>query len=130
MSRLTKRKKDGKAIIDMDVGKDLTYPQHMGLIQEKLAHYEDLEAEGRLIELLAVYEDGFGVGFRDDCFDFTRRKLGETAFLTKDEAEQKLAELQSLPTLPIWHGNVAPSSKEEAMERLGLRDKLSELKGE
>ena len=121
----------------------------------KLAHYEDLEEAGRLIELpckvgdMAYYIDKenkirYGVvheitigqrfcwfTLRREVIVFKDKKGGRTSefFLTKAEAEAKLAELQSFPTLPILHGNVAPASREEAMERLGLRDKLSELKG-
>lgn len=46
-----------------------------------------------------------------------------------DRYERELAEQQSLPIVPILHGNVAPTSREEAMKRLKLRDKLAELKG-
>ena len=111
---------------------------------EKLAHYEDLEEQCRLIELPCKIGDTV---WCIDSFniDGTLRKhpilreikfnhhhlefVDNTVFLTKAEAERKLAELQSFPTLPILHGNVAPASREDAMERLGLRDKLAEVKG-
>ena len=50
MSRLTKRKRDGRAVLDMDA-LDFSNAKYLDDIIYKLAHYEDLEEDGRLIEL-------------------------------------------------------------------------------
>lgn len=115
---------------------------------EKLAHYEDMEEQGRLIELPCTVGDTVwdiagaeireqivdGIECRTDGFyiyaneDEWLGKINELVFLTKEEAEAKLKELKPLPVL---HGNTLPNSKEEAMKRLGLEsNELKELEGD
>lgn len=72
---------------------------------DKLADYEDLEEQGRLIKLpckvgdsiYSVIEDGLTIIELKFSLDFyVRRKndIGKTVFLTKSEAEAKLKELR------------------------------------
>ena len=86
---------------------------------KKLARYEDLEEQGRLIELpckvgdTVYFVSNIGCGFIGDCIkpcdgcNYAEYRievlnfeildygfLGETVFLTKEEAEAKLAELK------------------------------------
>lgn len=77
------------------------YGQHI----DKLAEYENLEEQGRLIKLpckvgdsiYSVIEDGLTIIELKFSLDFyVRRKndIGKTVFLTKSEAEAKLKELR------------------------------------
>ena len=70
---------------------------------DKLAHYEDLEEQGRLIELpCAVGDTVWFVGqqlnhyfITEYAFDiFMFDDIGNRIFLTKEEAEAKLKELE------------------------------------
>lgn len=142
MSRLTKRnamlkascKKNGT--YDCLLEDDCEICDYNNKILEKLAHYEDLEEQGRLIDSDRQVDEGYLYDWYihsvcdTDTPVWTEEHIKELAsdFILIPRA--KLAELQSFPTLPILHGNVAPASREDAMERLGLRDNLSELKGE
>lgn len=113
---------------------------------KELQRYKDLADESRLIELPCkvgdtVYRLHYAEGKPYAVLAIKIKELaavvsmmeadffGKRVFLTKAEAEAKLAELQSLLTLPILHGNVAPTSREEAMKRFGLKDKMEDLKG-
>lgn len=132
MSRLTKR-------INAEISKGLTYEaiiykdiEHHETdfnykALEKLAHYEDLEEQGRLIELpcavgdtvweIDEYAEGFKArpmtvlsiklkenkgfvytAYSDEHDNFVRGygfdDFGEILFLSKEEAERKLAELE------------------------------------
>ena len=83
-------------------------PRKCGYISdalEKLAEYEDLEEQGRLIRIpckvgdsiYSVIEDGLTIIELKFSLDFyVRRKndIGKTVFLTKSEAEVKLKELR------------------------------------
>ena len=115
MSRLTERKKDryGNEYIATCGG---AYFEEESVYKalEKLAHYEDLEEVGRLITLPCnigdtmwrVVEMSTGKTptaikkfvrvvtlTENNAFDISR-KFGKTVFLTKAEAERKLAEIQ------------------------------------
>lgn len=107
MSRFTYRDEHGNAQIFPEFLRRKPYE-----FLEKIAHYEDLEAEGRLIELPCKFGD------KVYCLNYKRWKedgkykykelwvresflrleyipyFGKTVFLTKAEAEQKLAELK------------------------------------
>lgn len=110
MSRLTKRNADGTAWYNHTAEREVKN----GDILEKLAHYEDLEEAGRSITLPCnigdtmwrVVEMSTGKTptaikkfvrivtlTENNAFDISR-KFGKTVFLTKAEAEQKLAELK------------------------------------
>jgi hypothetical protein len=107
MSRLTKYNRQGKAIYDSRAYVINENP--FDAIFEKLAHYEDLEEQGRLIELpckvgdtvwkISTEQDNYDeppykivapIIFRIDCLN----AMGENIFTTKEEAEAKLAELR------------------------------------
>ena len=77
----------------------------VGLAIEKLAHYEDLEEAGRLIVLpckvgsnvYAVGADGEVIAFTVDTINYAlsiAHQIGKGFYLTKAEAEAKLAELK------------------------------------
>lgn len=74
-------------------------------ILDKLAHYEDLEEQGRLIELpCKVGSNVYAIGMNGEIVAFTvdtigyalsiASQVGKGFYLTKAEAEQKLAELK------------------------------------
>jgi hypothetical protein len=107
MSRITYRDEYG------DVRPEFGYT--LADAVEKLAHYEDLEEQGRLIELpCKVGDTVYVVGWdiidwdTEDFSSQTRRwfiyenlfdvemiyAIGKMIFLTKEEAEAKLAELK------------------------------------
>ena len=85
---------------------------------DKLAHYEDLEEQGLLLKLpckvgdtIYYVEDGYVYDFKVDSIDVRKengeyifcigfmdyrvKDFGKTAFLTLEEAEAKLEELQN-----------------------------------
>ena len=99
MDRLTYRTTKGEAIGNSSVA-------DIGYILEKLAEYEDLDEQGLLLRLpchigdsiYSVIEDGLEIIELKFSLDFyVRRKndFGKTVFLTQDEAEQKLKEMES-----------------------------------
>ena len=125
MGRLTLRNVFGRARCKKNGTKfcyetdECLYCKHNDEILERLAHYEDLEEQGRLIELPCAVGDT--VWMVIDNRDFKRRmkdycpsaeelpelnivehnfsllllsSIGKTVFLTKEEAEAKLAELK------------------------------------
>ena len=111
MGRLTHRHKDGKAYLFPENGTGKVDYHVVRATIDKLAHYEDLEEADRLIELPCAvgdtvyvidyeYEDiyipsskYYYVEARD--FDYEMlRWMGEWCFLTKEEAEAKLKELE------------------------------------
>ncbi len=60
MERLTKKFTDGGAYCEeiIDVGiKDINYPTYVGRAVDKLAEYEDLEEQGKLLKLPCVVGD-------------------------------------------------------------------------
>lgn len=73
---------------------------------DKLAEYEDLEEQGRLIKLpchigdsiYSVIEEGLTIVELKFSLDFYARRKNDfdkTVFLTKSEAEQKLKEMEN-----------------------------------
>ena len=117
MERLTYRTIKGEAIGNSSVA-------DIGDILEKLAEYEDLEEQGLLLRLpckigdvvyavtrdfiseyticsIEAYNDGFFFcwkckkGIYINLRGFTNYQIGEAVFLTKEEAEQKLKEMES-----------------------------------
>ena len=130
MSRLTKRNATLKAsckensTYDCLLEDDCITCDCNNKILEKLAHYEDLEEAGRLIELpckvgdyvyklttkcdkhdcppisceVCDFDEQF-IGIRKfrfgyECIYLLEKELGKTVFLTKAEADRKLAELK------------------------------------
>ena len=110
MSRLTRWKinnsRDKRKIIEVCDVVDIYADEVVYEACEKLAHYEDLEEQGRLIELpCAVGEPIFEVQKENIVQHSLSRNwrivryldegiFGEIAFTTKEEAEEKLAELR------------------------------------
>ena len=104
MGRLTKRNKDGSVGINEFRYYNYNDFKEMAL---KLAHYEDLEEQGRLIELPCavgdtIYEIHDGEIRTNSLVTKWRitRYLeegffGESVFTTKEEAEAKLKELEN-----------------------------------
>ena len=120
MERFTNRFSNGEAFIPNYVSG--LYGK--GKAAEKLAHYEDLEEQGRLIELsckvgdivwyidndddypfefiitkIEVEENGYlryRAREKDNCEEigFIKNGIGKTVFLTKKQAEQALAEME------------------------------------
>ena len=100
MGRLTERYENGIAVPVQELDMPL-----LEEVIEKLAHYEDLEEAGRLIELpCAVGEPIYEIvnlGIKKHILGYKWKILryleygifGESAFLTKEEAEAKLKEL-------------------------------------
>ena len=100
---------------------------------EKLAYYEDLEEQGKLIELPCQVGDiVWRIATQYNNYDDSPYKIvmqssfrlnylnemSKTVFLTKEEAEVKLKELNPLP---IAHGDHGALSKEEAIKRLRVK---------
>ena len=124
MSRLTNNNKDNPILKDVGHANCKNICEHemycdMCPIQDaidKLAHYEDLEEQGRLIITeVGVGQTVWAIGLSsrmesgifkvvndvikvrvEDIFDALRysRSLGDTVFLTREEAEKALAELK------------------------------------
>ena len=100
MSRLTKRNADGTAWYNHTAEREVKN----GDILEKLAHYEDLEEAGRLIELpCKLYEEvwvshkqfaTFKTSFERKSTIVDWMEQGYVIGHTKAEAEAKLAELK------------------------------------
>lgn len=121
MERLTEKFKDGRNILR----KGITDIFHVGFGRffegeavDKLAEYEDLEEQGKLLKLPVaagdtVYTAGYGVGralewkiisceiyedeivFLDDSeTEWRSTDFGKTVFLTRTEAERALAEME------------------------------------
>lgn len=113
MERLTERVYDGLIIIKQDSGDEGNYKA-----ADKLATYEDLEEQGLLMKLLCKVGDSVFIIVGKDVskqkiikveisdngiiFKTNRQKrifsiagLGENVFLTLEEAEKKLEEMQN-----------------------------------
>ena len=78
-----------------------------GEVINKLAEYEDLEEQGLLLRLpckigdivYSVVKDGlqiFELKFTLDFYARRKSDFGKTVFLTKEEAEQALAEMKGV----------------------------------
>ena len=118
MERLTKTYSDGThgAADNLPCGEN--FYQYKGLLLEKLGKYEDLEEQGLLLRLPCKVGDniyiifhnhtigkstvvsfrmiakGWAVKTGDWSYLFT--DFGKTVFLTKEEAEAKLAEMEGV----------------------------------
>ena len=110
MSRLTERYSDGTPFVPERI---VRLTNGLSDVIKKLAHYENLEDDGRLIELpcpigttvylVHRYNDRLHEYFPDEpkysitatTFDaLLIDSFGDTVFLTREEAEAKLAELK------------------------------------
>ena len=113
MGRLTLRNVFGKARCKKNGTKfcyetdECLYCKHNDEILERLAHYEDLEEQSRLIELpCAVGDTVWDIGsvfgktpvrhkIETQIYAlFVKNLFGQRFFLTKEEAEAKLKELE------------------------------------
>ena len=124
MERLTKKFTDGGAYCDVgieDIGiEGINAPTYVGKAVNKLAEYEDAEEQGLLLRLLCkvgtpvygINQDCGGDTLDCRCMDcedcrylytyveqrafdtYMCDEIGKTVFLTKEEAEQKLAEMK------------------------------------
>lgn len=123
MERLTKTYSDGKhgAADNLPCGEN-SY-EYKGLLLEALGKYEDLEEQGRLLRLPCKIGDTvykitrnfiseykiisetiypYSIQFNWQCtkgiyvnlVGFADREIGETVFLTREEAEAKLKEME------------------------------------
>ena len=106
MGRLTKRNSDGS--VGINEFRYYNYDDFQKLAQ-KLAHYEDLEEAGRLITLPCAVGDTVWMVCRDynwkGCkYRYVKKtildhfmipSINRTVFLTKEEAEKELQELQN-----------------------------------
>lgn len=97
MERLTMKTEDGYERVNI-------WTKNQQLI-DKLAYYENLEEQGRLVKLPCKVEDDvyyiLGILNKTPCaidkctFELSDiNKIGKTLFLTKSEAEAKLKELR------------------------------------
>ena len=119
MSRLTRRAENGTAVYATPSGEPVKWENNRRKVLQKLADYEDLEEQGlllklpckigdtlyfvsrnkiieELIVLKITYQDKFIITFRDESNDIgnvSEKYIGKTVFLTKEEAEEKLKEL-------------------------------------
>ena len=100
MERLTEKRKDG----DGYRTKDFVFTEDA---ITKLADYEDAEDNGLLLRLpckvgdtvYSVVKDGLQIFELEFSLDFYVRRMsdfGKTVFLTKEEAEQALAEIKGV----------------------------------
>lgn len=124
MERLTQTSNLGGVAFtfDLDITCKPSEAQKILKLAEKLKAYEDAEDQGLLLRLpyplgtehiyfidksdMEIYElDGrkIEVSLRDisedvmytiDCYDFLHEDFGEVVFLTREEAEAKLAEME------------------------------------
>lgn len=104
MDRLTKRFTDGGAYCEeiIDVGiKGVNYPTYVGRAVDKLAEYEDLEEQGKLIALPCAVGDTVycimtsikrtNPMIFSQKFDYSMIEcFGKSVFLTKEQAEEAL----------------------------------------
>lgn len=123
MERLTRRSSNGTGVYATPSGEPVEWENNRHNVLQKLADYEDLEEQGRLIILPCKLGDVVYVPTRDFISElrivhitvsknnmffhwilnigiypnldgFSSSKIGETVFLTKSEAEAKLKELR------------------------------------
>ena len=119
MSKLTRRAENGTAVYATPSGEPVKWENNRREVLQKLADYEDLEEQGLLLKLpckigtnkLYYIDDDkeiyringdeviikrFPNGqiiYDYDCCEFSYDDFGKTVFLTKEEAEEKLKEL-------------------------------------
>ena len=116
MERLTRRSDNGTGVYATPSGEPVKWEDNRHNVLQKLADYEDLEEQGRLIKIpLEVYcivdfkvRKGFVleetyhmsrkpllvVRYDDNSLKSHSGHLGISVFLTKSEAEAKLKELR------------------------------------
>ena len=119
MERLTRRSANGTGIYATPSGEPVKWENNRHNVLQKLADYEDLEEQGRLIKLPCKVGDTLyrlvpnlyreyveikiaqfvisknGIYFiTDKGVSWSADKIGKTVFLTKSEAEVKLKELR------------------------------------
>lgn len=134
--RLTARDMTGEAIIPVKKpkidGEIEAVHNTFDEIIEKLAHYEDLEEAGRLITLpcavgslvweIGIFDTGEEAGlFRAKPFalsDMEWDRLGNTVFLTLDEAIQKWKEIDTFGGFAEEIANVEAALKGKSNEEI------------
>ena len=123
MERLTRRSSNGTGVYATPSGEPTEWENNRHNVLQKLADYEDLEEQGRLIKLPCKVGDTVYVptrnfiselritevtcnrdgtylrwvllsGIYPNLNGFVGRKIGNEVFLTKSEAEAKLKELR------------------------------------
>lgn len=116
MERLTRRSTNGTGVYATPSGEPVEWENNRHNVLQKLAEYEDLEEQGRLVKLPCkvgdtVYEiagattHGYGYGWKcltyekayvhETVFNLGRlNDIGKTVFLTESAAEAKLKELR------------------------------------
>lgn len=105
MERLTRRSANGTGVYATPSGEPIEWENNRHNVLQKLADYEDLEEQGRLIKLPCKVGDDvyyiLGIPNETPCtidkctFELSDiNKIGKTLFLTKEEAEAKLKELR------------------------------------
>ena len=120
MERLTRRSANGTGVYATPSGEPVKWENNRHNVLQKLADYEDLEEQGRLVILPCKVGDTLyrlvpnlyrkyveikiaqfvinknGIYFiTDKGVSWSADKIGKTVFLTKSEAEQKLKEMES-----------------------------------
>lgn len=123
MERLTRRSSNGTGVYATPSGEPVEWENNRHKVLQKLAEYEDLEEQGRLIKLPCKLGDTVYVPTRDfvsklrivhitvsknntffhwmlntgiypNLDGFSGNNIGKTVFLTESEAEAKLKELR------------------------------------
>ena len=105
MDRLTRRSANGTGVYATPSGESVKWENNRHNVLQKLAEYEDLEEQGRLIKLpCKVGTDIYyilGIPNETPCtidscvFELSDiHEIGKTLFLTREEAEAKLKELR------------------------------------
>ena len=116
MERLTRRSANGTGVYATPSGEPVKWENNLHNVLQKLADYEDLEEQGRLIKLpckvgdtvyvivgknisvqkiqRATIDSEMKIEFCTKRRGFALFDIGKTVFLTKAEAEAKLKELR------------------------------------
>ena len=116
MERLTRRSANGTGVYATPSGEPVKWEDNRHNVLQKLAEYEDLEEQGRLIKLpckvgdtvyvivgknisvqkiqRATIDSEMKIEFCTKRRGFALFDIGKTVFLTKSEAEAKLKELR------------------------------------
>lgn len=120
MERLTRRSANGTGVYATPSGEPVKWEDNRHNVLQKLADYEDLEEQGRLVILPCKVGDTLyrlvpnlyreyveikiaqfvinknGIYFiTDKGVSWSADKIGKTVFLSKSEAEQKLKEMEN-----------------------------------
>lgn len=116
MERLTRRSENGIAIYNTPSGEPVKWENNRHKVLQKLAEYEDFEEQGKLLKLPCAVGDTVYKIYPNDLTDrvlgltvvaFSNKamelygdtwtsfdKIGKTVFLTREEAEAALKELE------------------------------------